>query len=123
MSSIVVESGNTRIEVWLNESQAAKELLEKLPIESKANLWGEEIYFYIKHRLTADKNAKQDVRIGDFAYWPPGPGLCLFFGRTPSSRDERPRAANPVTVIGQVVSNIEDLRKIKSKDKIVVRRV
>jgi hypothetical protein len=123
MSSIVVESGNRRIEVWLNEIQAAKELLEKLPLESKANLWGEEIYFFIKPRLTPDKNAKEEVRVGDFAYWPPGPGLCLFFGRTPASRDDRPRAASPVTVIGQVVSNIEDLKKIKNKDPITVRRV
>lgn len=123
MTSIVIESGDTRVEVWLNNSEAAKQLLEKLPIESKVNLWGEEIYFYIKARLTADKDAKQEVRVGDFAYWPPGPGLCLFFGRTPISKDDRPRAANPVTVIGQVVSNIDDLRKIKAKDKIVVRRV
>jgi len=123
MTSIVIESGKTRIEVWLNNSEGAKELIEKLPIESKANLWGEEIYFYIKPRLTASKDAKQEVRIGDFAYWPPGPGLCLFFGKTPISKDDRPRAANPVTVIGQVVSNIEELRKIKANDRIVVRRV
>lgn len=122
MINIVIEAGKVRIDVWLNESQAAKDLLEKLPIESKANMWGEEIYFYIKHRLTADKDAKQEVRVGDFAYWPVGPGLCLFFGRTPASRDDRPRAASPVTVIGQVVSNIEDLKKIKEKDSIVVRK-
>ncbi|MEM4266764.1 MAG: cyclophilin-like family protein, partial [Candidatus Nanoarchaeia archaeon] len=54
--------------------------------------------------------------------WPAGPGLCLFFGRTPASKGNEPRAASPVTVIGQVVSNIEDLRKIKDKDKIVVRK-
>ncbi len=123
MTSIVIESGKVRIDVWLNNSQAAKELAEKLPIESKANLWGEEIYFYIKPRLTQDKDAKQEMRVGDFAYWPPGPGLCLFFGKTPVSKGNEPRAANPVTVIGQVVSNIEDLKKIKSNDKILVRKV
>lgn len=123
MTSIVIETEGKRIEVWLNNTQAAKELLEKLPIESKANLWGQEVYFFIKPRLTPDKNAKEEVRIGDFAYWHYGPGLCLFFGRTPASRGNEPRAANPVTVIGQVVSNIEDLKKIKNKDKIIVRRV
>lgn len=123
MTSIVIESGGKRIEVWLNNSQAAKELMEKLPLESTANLWGEEIYFYIKHRLTQSKDAKEEVRVGDFAYWPPGPGLCLFFGKTPVSKGNGPRAANPVTVIGQVVSNIEDLKKIKNKDKITVRMV
>ncbi|MFH1210935.1 MAG: cyclophilin-like fold protein [archaeon] len=123
MTSIVIETEGKRIEVWLNESQAAKELVEKLPLESKANLWGEEVYFYIKPRLTPSKDAKQEVRVGDFAYWPPGPGLCLFFGKTPSSRGNEPRAANPVTVIGQVVSNIEDLKKIKNKDRIIVRKV
>jgi hypothetical protein len=123
MTSIVIESEGKRIEVWLNESQAAKELVEKLPIESRASLWGEEVYFLIRPRLTPDKNAKEEVRVGDLAFWPPGPGLCLFFGKTPASKGNEPRAANPVTVIGQVVSNIEDLRKIKNKDKIVVRKV
>lgn len=123
MTSIVIESEGKRIEIWLNESQAAKELMEKLPIESKANLWGEEVYFFIKTRLTPDKNAKEEVRVGDFAYWPPGPGLCLFFGKTPASKGNEPKAASPVTVIGQVVSNIEDLKKIKNKDKIIVRKV
>jgi len=123
MTSIVIETGGKRIEVWLNNTQAAKELMEKLPIESRANIWGEEVYFYIKPKLTQDKDAKQEVRVGDFAYWPPGPGLCLFFGKTPASKGNEPRAANPVTVIGQVVSSIEDLKKIKNKDKITVRRV
>ncbi|MFH1332267.1 MAG: cyclophilin-like fold protein [archaeon] len=123
MTSIVIETEGKRIEVWLNNTQAAKELMEKLPLESTANLWGEEIFFYIKHRLTPSKDAKEEVRVGDFAYWPPGPGLCLFFGKTPASKGDEPRAANPVTVIGQVVSNIEDLKKIKNKDKITVRMV
>ncbi len=120
MSSIVIESGSTRIEVWLNGSKAAQELAEKLPIESKANLWGEELCFYIKQRLTPDKDAKQEVRVGDFVYWHAGPGLCLF-GKPAGA--ERPKARNPVTVIGQVVSNIEDLRKIENKDKILIRKV
>ncbi len=99
MTSIVIETEGKRIIVWLNDKEAAKELLEKLPVESKANTWGEEVYFYIKHRLTQSKDAKQEVKVGDFAYWPAGPGLCLFFGKTPASKGNEPRAASPVTVV------------------------
>ena len=38
---------NYEIIVDLNDSETAKKIWESLPINSKANIWGEEIYFYI----------------------------------------------------------------------------
>lgn len=119
--NITLETGNTRIYIWLNNTQAAKELAEKLPLEFKANLWEGEVYFYMKQRLTPDKEAKREVRVGDVAYWHEGPGIRIFHGKTASSTDGRPKANSPVTIIGNVVSNIEDLKKIENKDRIIIK--
>ncbi len=47
------------------------------------------------------EDGREVVEMGDVAYWPDGPSLCLFFGRTPASRGYEIRAASPVTVARQ----------------------
>jgi hypothetical protein len=72
-----------------------------LPIQGRANTWGEEIYFAVD--IGADReNGQQVVEKGDVAYWPPGDALCIFFGPTPASRGDEIRAASPVNVFGRV---------------------
>ena len=39
---------NLKVEAELNESKTTQLIWEALPIEGKANLWGEEIYFAIQ---------------------------------------------------------------------------
>ena len=48
----------------------------KLPIEGKANIWGDEIYFPITVEVGAE-NQSEVVQMGDLAYWPPGNALCI----------------------------------------------
>ena len=92
-----------------------------LPIESSANLWGDEVYFDIPGKVEAE-NAQQDVEIGDIAYWPGGNGFCIFFGLTPVSKDDKPRAYSPVNVFGKVVGDPSVFRRVKSGEKIRVSR-
>ncbi|MEM2842015.1 MAG: cyclophilin-like family protein, partial [Thermoproteota archaeon] len=46
-------------------------VIDKIPFESKANTWGEEIYFDTPISAPLE-NSKKKVNIGDVAYWPPG---------------------------------------------------
>lgn len=41
---------------------------------------------------------------GTVAYWPEGNALCLFWGPTPASRDDEPRAASPVNAVAELDS-------------------
>ncbi len=110
------------IKVQLNETKTAKELLEILPISSNVNTWGDEIYFSIP--LKADiENGIEEVDIGTVAFWPPGSALCIFFGKTPASQGNKPQAASPITVIGNII-NIEiirELKKVRSGEKILCK--
>jgi len=92
-----------------------------LPIESSANRWGDEVYFDIPVKVEAE-NAQQEVEIGDIAYWPAGNGFCIFFGPTPVSKGDKPRAYSPVNVFGKVVGDPSIFRKVKSGEKIEVSR-
>jgi hypothetical protein len=73
------------VSVELGEGTTAEALWEALPIESRASLWGEEIYFPISLSSEGEPDAREEVEVGTVAYWPPGDALCLFFGPTPAS--------------------------------------
>jgi hypothetical protein len=93
----------------------------KLPIDGKANTWGDEIYFPIPVQVGAE-NQSEVVQMGDLAYWPPGNALCIFFGPTPVSWDKEIRPASPVNVIGRIVDNPRLFKLVGPGDKIRLER-
>ncbi|MCD6484753.1 MAG: hypothetical protein J7L47_06550 [Candidatus Odinarchaeota archaeon] len=94
-------------------------VLKDLPFESTVNLWGEEIYFPIPTKVGLEKG-QEYVDVGTIAYWPEGHSLCLFFGKTPVSTDDRPKAYSPVNVIGKILDEITNLKKVKDGEKVRV---
>ncbi len=104
----------------LNDSPTAQAILEALPIESEANTWGEEIYFSIPVDQPLANDARADVEVGELGYWPPGKALCIFFGRTPASTGDAPRAASPVNPIGRLLDPPDPLRSVREGDPIRV---
>ncbi len=106
----------------LNNTNTARKIYNLLPIESRALRWGDEIYFYIDVKIDKE-NPKEEVEVGDIAYWLEGPAICLFFGRTPASISEKPRAASPVNVFGRIISGMENLRDVKNNAKIKVEKM
>jgi len=75
-----------------NDSETARVLIDALPFDGTANVWGDEIYFEVPV-LADEEDAQADVPSGTVAYWPPGHALCIFFGQTPYS---------PVNVVGKI---------------------
>jgi hypothetical protein len=51
------------------------------------------------------------MEVGDLAYHAPNRWFCLFFGPTPASRGQEPRAAVPVQKVGRVTG---DWTKVKA---------
>jgi len=111
-----------KVEAELNESKTAQLVWEALPIEAKANLWGDEIYFSIPVKTGLEKGAKEVVSAGDLGYWPTGHAFCIFFGPTPASRGDEIRAASAVNLIGKVLSDPKVFRKAKDSEKIILEK-
>lgn len=118
---INITAGELELKAWLNETNTATKIWEIIPITSRVNLWGDEIYFPIPLD-TGLENEKEIVALGDIAYWPQGKAMCIFFGRTPVSKGEEIRPISPVNVIGRIEGDPRLLGKVKQGAKITIEK-
>ena len=123
MAKINISAGNISLEAEILDTPTASKILEALPLESSANVWGDEIYFDIPLSLEQEPDARADVEIGDLAYWPAGPAFCIFFGPTPVSTGDQPRAYSPVNVFGRVLGDAKQFKKVSSGAAVMVTKV
>jgi hypothetical protein len=119
MPRIRLESGGVAVNLDLEDSATTRALLAALPFEARGNTWGDELYFSTPVSARLEANARQVVEPGTVCFWTQGDALALPWGPTPISTDGKPKLANPCSVLGRVVE-IEQLKKIKSGDKIKV---
>jgi|TARA_B100001245_G_scaffold233668_1_gene217831 hypothetical protein len=111
--SITINAGDLLLDATLNESDMAEQIWNSLPFQGTANIWGDEIYFGIPVSTTEHLGASDLVSSGDLAFWPPGNAFCIFFGRTPASTDDQPRAASAVNVFGHISGDEKLFRGVK----------
>ena len=102
MLKISITASDVSVDATLLDTPTAQAILAALPLEGSVNVWGDEIYFYIPLQLDLEDDAREEVAVGDLAYWPSGPAFCIFFGTTPVSRGSEPRAYSSVNVFGKV---------------------
>ena len=114
MKRIIISAGNVSLEAELNESPTALRVWEALPIDARANSWGDEIYFEIPVAADQEPDARADVAIGELGYWPLGSAFCIFFGPTPASRGQEPRAYSPVNILGRVLGDATRFRDVRA---------
>ena len=83
--------------------KTVKALLKALPIKGKFDRWGDEALFGVPVKEQLEPNARMNVEIGEVGYWDVEPSICIFFGPTPVSTDDKPKAYSPVNVIGKII--------------------
>ena len=120
--TISIHAGSVKVLAELNNSSTAEKIWDALPIEGRANTWGDEIYFRIPLSLPPE-NPREVVEMGDLGYWPPGEAFCIFFGPTPASRGGEIRPASPVNVFGRVSHDPTALKKVAAGDPVVIKKV
>jgi hypothetical protein len=114
MAKIMIEVENILMEAELLDTPTARQIAQALPMDGSVNVWGDEIYFDIPLTIDQEPGASQDVEIGDLGYWPAGPAFCIFFGPTPVSSGDQPRAYSPVNVFGRVLDNPQRFKNVAS---------
>ena len=122
MNTITLSAGNVSLTAELNDSPTAQQIWQALPIEGKANRWGDEIYFEIPVKADQEPDAREQVEVGELGYWPVGHAFCIFFGPTPVSTDERPRAYSPVNILGRVTGDATQFRAVKEGTRVRIIR-
>ncbi|HLE75033.1 MAG TPA: cyclophilin-like fold protein [Candidatus Bathyarchaeia archaeon] len=86
-------------------------IVRKLPVEGRAALWKEEVYFEIPVKMGEEK-AKATVETGTIAFWPMGGALCIFYGQS--------QPYSPVSILGKITENLELFKQVKSGTRIKV---
>ena len=123
MEKITITAGDITIQAKLNESETARRILDILPVEGTANVWGDEIYFSIPLKLPQASDAREEMEVGGLAYWPQGNAFCIFFGPTPVSIGDEPRAYSPVNVFGSIIGDATVLKAVDNGSPVMVIRV
>jgi hypothetical protein len=116
-----ITAGSVTCTATLHANRTAWAIWNALPIEGRANRWGDEIYFEIGVDLAED-DGQDVVTVGDLAYWPPGSALCIFWGPTPASHAKEPRAASAVNVFGHIANGARDFANVKAGTLVRVDR-
>lgn len=112
MKTITITAGAVSLRAELNESPTAELVWKSLPMRGVASTWGDEIYFEIPVNIDEEPGARAEVEVGELGYWPPGKAFCIFFGRTPVSRNDRPRAYSPVNPLGKILGDATRFRSV-----------
>ncbi|MGD6852749.1 MAG: cyclophilin-like fold protein [Candidatus Bathyarchaeia archaeon] len=86
-------------------------VVRKLPMEGRAALYKEEVYFEIPIKMGEEK-AKPTVETGTIAFWPMGSALCVFYGKS--------QPYSPVSILGKITSNLDLFKQVKSGSTIKV---
>jgi len=105
-------------EIVLRDTPTARAIQEALPIEAAVNRWGDEIYCLTDVAAEQEPDARELMAVGEIAYWPPQNAVALFFGPTPVSTDERPRAYSACNVFGTFEADAAFLRTVEDGETI-----
>jgi hypothetical protein len=115
--------GSLSMEAELNDTPTSKMVAEILPIKTSFNTWGDEIYFAIPVDSDLDETAKEEVMIGDLAYWRAGKAFCIFFGPTPMSSSGKIVPASAVNMIGKVIGDATRFKEVMGESSVRLEAV
>jgi hypothetical protein len=118
---IRITAGAVAAEAELDDTGSGRAILEALPIEARAETWGDEIYFGIPVKARPE-SPRETVELGDLGYWPPGSAFCIFFGPTPVSRGDEIRPASAVNVVGRVTGDARVFKKVRAGTRVRIER-
>ena len=119
---IRISASGATFDIVLKDTPTANAILAAAPFESRAQTWGEEVYFTTPVSAKLEADAKQVVEPGTVCFWTEGNALALPYGRTPISTDERPKLASRCNVVGKIEGDAHALSRVKPGEKITVSK-
>jgi hypothetical protein len=120
MARIRIAWGSGEVTADLRETPTVKQLLKALPNTSRAQTWGEEVYFQLPVQASLETDARQVVEPGAVCFWVEGSSLALPYGRTPASQGDEPRLVTRCNVLGKIQGDPRQLGKVKEGESIRV---
>jgi uncharacterized protein len=104
----------------LADTPTARAVVATLPAKSRANTWGEEVYFTLAADVQLERDAREVVDPGTVCFWVQGGSLALPYGPTPVSRGNECRLVTKVNVLGKIEGDARKLATVRDGDPIEV---
>jgi hypothetical protein len=115
--------GPVELEAELFDTPTADAIYSKLPFNSTASTWGDEVYFPTPVHVRKEADARDVVAAGELAFWVEGDSIAIGFGPTPISRGKEIRLAARTNIWGKALGPVTQLRKVKDGDSVRLERL
>jgi hypothetical protein len=120
MQVIRITSGEVSIRAQLLDTPTARAIQQALPIVSRAQTWGEEVYFATPVQVKREADARAVVQPGEIAFWVEGDSIAIGFGPTPVSRGDEIRLAARTNIWARALDDVRQLARVGEGDVIRV---
>ena len=123
MMQIQIVADNVTLTATLRDTPTAQKILAALPIESRAQTWGEEVYFSVPVTAELESDARDVITAGELAFWVEGSCIAIGFGPTPISVGNEIRLAAKTNIWADCNGDVRQLASVQAGDVIRVKQV
>ena len=115
---LILKFNSKLFEINLRNTETAKLIAESIPIKSKIQTWGEEIFFNTNLQVKLEDDARDVMQLGELAFWTEGSAIAIGYGKTPVSIGQEIRLIGACNVWADCSFKKSDFDDIKSGDEI-----
>ena len=117
---IQIISGEVTISAILRNTPTAQVIYSALPISSRVQTWGEEVYFSAPVSTALEEDAKDVIKPGELAFWVEGNCIAIGYGKTPISEGNEIRLAARTNIWADALDDVKQLASVLAGDEIRV---